>query len=113
MKRILTAIALVPVLMLIIGFASPLFFTMLVAVAAGLALKEFFSLAKRFGLEPQQFVGHLLSPVLIASFHFCPLSQSAALFLLVLSTCLLLGLGLIRGKILSESCQITLQHCWG
>lgn len=102
MKRILTAIALVPFLILIIGFASPLFFTILVAVAAGLALKEFFSLAKGLGLEPQQFVGHLLSLVLIASFHFCPRSQSAALFLLVLSTCLFLGLGLSKGKSLER-----------
>jgi len=97
MKRILTAIALVPFLILIIGFASPLFFAILVAAAAGIALEEFFSLAKRCGLEPQRIAGHLLSLLLIASFHFCPRNQSAALFVLVLSSCLFLGLGLSQG----------------
>src|SRR5262245_12098508 len=96
MKRVLTAIALVPFLIVIVGFASPLFFAILVAVSAGIALEEFFSLTKSTGLEPQRLLGHLLSLTLIASFHFCPRSQSAALFLLVLSSCLSLGFGLSR-----------------
>jgi phosphatidate cytidylyltransferase len=99
MKRVLTAIVLVPFLIFIVGFTSPLFFTLLVAASAWLALEEFFSLAKRTGLEPHQYLGHFLSLVLIASFHFCPRNQSAALILLVLSTCLFLGLGLRKGEL--------------
>jgi len=102
MKRILTAVVLVPVLILIIGFASPLFFTILVAVSAGLALEEFFSIAKKSGLEPWRLAGHILSLLLIVSFHFCPRNQSAVLFLLVLSGCLFLGLGLSKGQSLER-----------
>jgi hypothetical protein len=68
----------------------------LVAASAWLALEEFFHWRKELGwnlivLGPSSFL------VLIASFHFCPRNQSAAL-LLVLSTCLFLGLGLRKGE---------------
>lgn len=108
MKRILTAILLVPFLIFIIRFTPPFFFALLVAVAAGLALEEFFSIAAKSGLEPDRLSGHILSPVLIASFHFCPRNQSSILLLLSCSACLLLGLGLTRGKgldqVLPRSC---------
>ena len=102
MKRILTAIVLVPFLVFIVGFTSPLFFALLVAVAGALALEEFFSIATKGGLEPDRLWGHILSPALIAFFHFCPRNQSSVLLLLVWSACLLLGLGLTRGERLAR-----------
>src|SRR5438309_902484 len=93
MKRILTAAVLVPLLIFIIGFTSPLFFTFLVALATFLALEEFFLLAKKSGIEVHRLWGHLFSLLLIASFHLCSLNQSAAFLLLGLSGIFFLALG--------------------
>jgi phosphatidate cytidylyltransferase len=102
MKRILTAAVLVPFLIFIIGFTSPLFFTFLVALATFLALEEFFLLAKKSGIEVHRLWGHLFSLLLIASFHLCSHTQSAAFLLLGLSGIFFLALGTTKGQSLHQ-----------
>jgi CDP-diglyceride synthetase len=55
MKRILTALVAVPVLVYVIGFTRPLFFAILTALSTILALEEFFLLAKKSGIETYRF----------------------------------------------------------
>jgi phosphatidate cytidylyltransferase len=98
MKRILTALVAVPILIFVIGFTPPLFFTFLVALATVLALEEFFSLAEKSGVEAYRAVGHLFSLLLIGSFHRDPHNQSSGLLLLIIATLLCLSLGLKRGE---------------
>jgi phosphatidate cytidylyltransferase len=102
MKRILTAVALIPPLVFIIGFTSPFFFALVVAVAAGLALEEFFSLAKKSGIEIHRLWGQFFSFGLIGSFHLCPRSLSASFSWLMLSALVFLGLGIGRGERLHQ-----------
>jgi phosphatidate cytidylyltransferase len=102
MKRVLTAVVLLPFLIFIIEFASPLFFTLLMGVSALLALQEFFSLAKKSGMEPYSLPGHVLALALIASFHLCSRNQSTAALLLLLAALSFLGLGLSRGDRLTQ-----------
>ena len=98
MKRILTALVAVPILIYVIGFTPPLFFTFLVALATILALEEFFSLVEKSGAETHRAVGHLFSLLLIGSFYQDPHNQSSGLLLLVVAMLLFLFLGLKRGE---------------
>jgi phosphatidate cytidylyltransferase len=97
MKRILTALVAVPILVYVIGFTPPVFFTFLVALSTILALEEFFSLAEKSGIETHRAVGHLFSLLLIGSFHQNPHNQSSGLLFLVVAMLLFLFLGLRRG----------------
>src|SRR5262245_42210380 len=72
MKRVLTALALVPVLIVVIGYAPPFCFLLLVAAAAVLALEEFFALAPRSGLEIFRILGHSSSVLLLGIFWGSP-----------------------------------------
>lgn len=98
MKRILTAFALLPVLVAIIGYAPAYCFLLLAAVAAALALDEFFSIAVKSGLEVFRFPGHLCSLLLLASFFFSPGNAAFSFFVLALAGLLFLALGLSRGN---------------
>jgi len=102
MKRILTAAVLVPLLIFIIGFASSLFFTLLIGLASFLALEEFFRLARKSGIEVHRLWGHLFSLLLIASFHLWPRNQSVPFLLLGLSGIFLLALGTRKGQSLHQ-----------
>lgn len=99
MKRILTALALLPVLIGVIGYAPPPFFLVLVAVAAGLALEEFFFIARQSGLEVNRFSGQGLALLLLASFYLSPGDLRPAFFILVTSALLLLVLGARRANL--------------
>ena len=79
MKRILTAIVMVPILIVIIGYAPLYLFTILVATAAILSLEEFFEIVSKCGFEIYRAWGHLLAICLILSFHFSPHNQTLSL----------------------------------
>ena len=97
MKRVLTALALVPVLIVVIGYAPPFCFLLLVAAAAALALEEFFVLATRSGLEIFRILGHSCSVLLLGIFWALPTNPWVALLVLVLSCLLFFTVGLRRG----------------
>jgi phosphatidate cytidylyltransferase len=103
MKRILTAIVMVPILILIIGYAPPYFFTILVATAASLSMEEYFGIMSQCGFETYRAWGHLLAVFLILSFHFSPHNQTLSLSVLTLSVFLLLAWNLNKGKDLQQA----------
>jgi phosphatidate cytidylyltransferase len=103
MKRILTALVMVPILIVIIGFAPPYLFTMLVATAAILSLEEFYGLVSLCGFEIYRVWGHLLAICLILSFHFSPHNQTLSLTVLTLSVFLLLAWNLKKGTNLQQA----------
>ena len=98
MKRVLTALVLVPILIAIIGYAPPFFFFLLVCAASVLALEEYFSLATQSGVEIFRIAGHGISILLVASLYGSGGPPWAALLVLVASCLLLFGLGLRRGS---------------
>ncbi|MFN8005884.1 MAG: phosphatidate cytidylyltransferase [Terriglobia bacterium] len=103
MKRILTAIVLVPVLILVIGYAPGYLFTLLVATAAVLSLDEFFGIVAKSGVEIYRVWGHVLGICLILSFHVSPLNQTLSMIVLILSVFLLLAWNLRTSKSLPEA----------
>jgi phosphatidate cytidylyltransferase len=102
MKRVLTALVLVPVLVAIIGYAPSPCFLILVAGATVLALEEFFSLAVQSGFEVFRVSGHGSSMLLLAALYRSGSNPWAVLVVLVASCFLFLALGLRRGNRLSS-----------
>jgi len=101
MKRVLTALVLVPVLIAIVGYAPPLCFLLLVCSASVLALEEYFALAARAGLEVFRMPGHGSSLLLLSSLYGSATkvtSSWTALLILVTSLLLFFALGLRRGN---------------
>ncbi|MEK6284607.1 MAG: phosphatidate cytidylyltransferase [Acidobacteriota bacterium] len=70
MKRILTAIVALPILLYAVWSQSPYFFVALTTIAVVLALGEFYSLASKVGCKPQVVPGYGAGLVVIASFVF-------------------------------------------
>jgi phosphatidate cytidylyltransferase len=70
MKRILTAIVALPILLYTVWSQSPYFFVALTTIAIVLALGEFYSLAAKAGCKPQPLAGYAAALVVIASFVF-------------------------------------------
>lgn len=70
MKRILTAIVALPILLYGVWSGTPYFFVGLTVIAVLLALGEFYALASKLGCKPQPVVGYAAALVLIASFLF-------------------------------------------
>jgi phosphatidate cytidylyltransferase len=70
MKRILTAIVALPILLYTVWSSSPYFFVALTAIASVLALVEFYSLASKVGCKAQVVPGCSAALVVIASFVF-------------------------------------------
>jgi phosphatidate cytidylyltransferase len=98
MKRVLTALVLVPILIAVIGYAPPLCFLALVAGATVLALEEFFSLTTLAGIEVFRIAGHGSSLLLLASFYNTAASPWIALLVLAASCFVFFALGLRRGS---------------
>ena len=113
MKRVLTALVLVPILIAIIGYAPPFYFFLLVCAASVLALEEYFSLATQSGLEVFRIAGHGSSILLVASLYGSPgTTPWAAMIVLVASCLLLFALGLRRGTVSPRFCPVLQQPCW-
>lgn len=93
MKRILTAIIGIPVLLYTVWSQSPYFFVALTAIAALLALSEFYGLAGKFGCKPQLVAGYAAALVVLASFLFDKpsLAVLAVISLSILSLAVALG----------------------
>lgn len=70
MKRVLTAIVALPVLLYTVWSQTPYCFVALTAIAALLALGEFYLLASKVGCKPQLVIGYAAALVIIASFVF-------------------------------------------
>ena len=70
MKRILTALVGLPILLYTVWSQSPYFFVALTAIAIVIALGEFYSLAAKAGCKPQPLPGYAAALVVIASFVF-------------------------------------------
>lgn len=70
MKRILTAIVALPILLYTVWSDSPYFFVALTGVAVLLALAEFYGLASKAGCKPQAIPGYAAALVVISSFVF-------------------------------------------
>ena len=70
MKRILTAIVALPILLYTVWSPSPYFFVVLTAIAIVLALGEFYGLASKVGCKPQVVPGCCAGLVVIACFVF-------------------------------------------
>ena len=70
MKRILTALVALPILLFTVWSSSPYYFVTLTAIAVLLALGEFYSLAAKARCKPQTVTGFGAALVIIASFIF-------------------------------------------
>ena len=80
MKRILTAVVALPILLFTVWSSSPYYFVILSTIAVWLALGEFYSLATKARCKPQVVTGFCAALVVIASFVFEePLLTVAAL----------------------------------
>jgi len=84
MRRILTALLLIPPLLAIILLAPPWVFLLLAESVALAAVYEFFEIAKRRGYRPYHATGYLAAALATASFYpGLPDGQWVLLFLLV------------------------------
>lgn len=70
MKRVLTAIVALPILLLTVWSRSPYFFVALAGTAVMLALSEFYGLAAKAGCKPQAAFGYAAALAVIASFVY-------------------------------------------
>jgi phosphatidate cytidylyltransferase len=87
MKRILTAIVGLPILLYTVWSPIPYFFIALIAIAVTLALAEFYGLASKVGAKPQALAGYAAALVIIASFVYNePLLAIVALSVLVIGS---------------------------
>jgi phosphatidate cytidylyltransferase len=90
MKRILTAIVALPILLFSVWSSSPYFFVALTSIAVILALGEFYALASKAGCKPERVLGYAAAIAVIASFVFQQLvlivAVSAVLTILLLAS---------------------------
>ena len=70
MKRVLTAIVALPILLFTVWSHSPYFFVALAGIAVMLALSEFYGLASKGGCKPQAVFGYAAALAVIASFMY-------------------------------------------
>jgi phosphatidate cytidylyltransferase len=70
MKRILTALVALPILLYTVWNDIPYFFVALAAAAAIAGLAEFYSLASKAGLRPVQSLGYAASLAIVAGFFY-------------------------------------------
>jgi phosphatidate cytidylyltransferase len=70
MKRILTAIVALPILLYTVWTSTPYFFVALTAAAVVIALNEFYHLASKVGCRPVAAAGYVAALLVIACFVF-------------------------------------------
>jgi len=93
MKRILTAIVALPILLFTVWSSSPYFFVALASLAVVLALGEFYNLASKVGCSPQAVPGYIAGLLVIAGFVIEEpiLTVGAMIALTVVSLAMMLG----------------------
>ena len=101
MKRILTALVGLPILLFTVWTSIPHFFVILVAVAALLALREFFQLAAEGGAKAQQIPGYLAGLLIIACFFSGVVAGIVAVIAIL--AILSLTVELVKAKDLTKS----------
>lgn len=109
MKRILTAIVALPILLYTVWSPIPYFFVALAAAAVVLALAEFYGLASKVGARPTRVIGYAAALVIAAS--FVAGAQGLAVAAIVSLAILSLAAGVfrsneIKGALLSVSATI-------
>ena len=85
MKRVLTAVILIPLVMLAVFRAPNWVFTLLVALVALLALSEYFEIVAGYGVEPFRFLGYLLTLTMYAVAFWAAVSTETPSAVTVLS----------------------------
>jgi phosphatidate cytidylyltransferase len=78
MKRILTALVALPILLYTVWSDTPYFFAALATIAILIALNEFYGLAAKAGARPFAIAGYAAALVLIGCFVFWPLQWAVA-----------------------------------
>src|SRR5688572_22677798 len=68
MKRILTALVALPILLYTVWSSIPYFFAALAALAIVIAINEFYNLAAKAGCQPHNFLGYLAGLAIAACF---------------------------------------------
>ena len=87
MKRILTAVVALPILLFTVWSPSPYYFVILSTIAVLLALGEFYSLATKARCKPQIVTGFCAALLIVASFVFEePLLTVGALIAVAIAT---------------------------
>jgi phosphatidate cytidylyltransferase len=102
MKRILTALVAVPILVYIIRSPNPIYFDLTVGLSTILALEEYFSLAHQTSFQVYRVWGHLFSLTMLLGFFLNPNNQSMGFLLLGLAAVLFLVLGLRKSDQLNQ-----------
>ncbi len=92
MKRILTAIVGLPILLYTVWSQSPYFFAALTAIAAILALVEFYGLASKGGSKPQVIAGCVFAIPVLGSYVLNEPQVAAAAFIILSIVCLTIAL---------------------
>ncbi|MEW5974898.1 MAG: phosphatidate cytidylyltransferase [Acidobacteriota bacterium] len=103
MKRLLTALVLVPPLIYVIGYTPPLVFGSLVAVTSVICLEEFYALLRHSGISPHRLAGHWFGLLILAAALYRPLDSSLAFYLLCLTAMTLMVLGIAKVGRLQEA----------
>jgi phosphatidate cytidylyltransferase len=70
MKRILTALVALPILLATVWVETPYYFAAITAIAALIALYEFYNLASKSGSRPLSIPGYVAGLVVVAAFVF-------------------------------------------
>lgn len=71
MKRVLTAVVLIPLVLLVV-FRAPLWlFTVVVGVVVLLCLQEYLGIVERYGITPMRWLAYLISILLVVRTFFC------------------------------------------
>jgi phosphatidate cytidylyltransferase len=96
MKRVLTAIPLILLLIAILEYLPPIFFSLLIAIVSCLALEEFWAIASKAGFDPFRWPGHLLSLGLLGILHYHSADYQWLFFCLVAGGLFIMMLGLTR-----------------
>ncbi|MBI3654171.1 MAG: phosphatidate cytidylyltransferase [Acidobacteria bacterium] len=78
MKRILTALVVLPILLYTVWSSIPYFFAALAAIAIVIAISEFYNLAAKVGCQTHNFLGYLAGLALVAGFVFGKVEWLAA-----------------------------------
>src|SRR5437867_3319000 len=81
--RIASALVLIPLTLLLVLFARPLYFLLGLALVGTLSLREYLTLTAKMGMRPQPGFGYAGFLLLLAALYYRPLPPLLALAMLV------------------------------